>query len=387
MGLVEYSGSDSSASESGTSPTITTTATTKPKPTSKSKRPFRKVVHGGKIQVSLAQTAPLADPPKPPNDDEARAKRVRIAATSRFSDFNDLLPPPKPVAEAPCRTAATLSRPGVHLKTSAAPGFSRSAEATVEDPASCTQESLTLAKQRVEPSIPEGMTPAHQVTLVGQPLMFKPLSVARNQKQKNKTKKSKSAMDPVMVPGPSAVSTGVATATSQAQPSAPNKTFLFSMHSQTQDYTQGSLDSADLEPFFAPPLAPPSLDDASHHDALEVQQPTVEPATAFAESLDTIADDLNLSAADRRELFGRHGRSRQTAKQVINFNLDQEYRHNEAMRAAGDQQIHQPVRAIQSGKHSLKQLVQNVHNQREALEDSFAKGKSNRKEASSRYGW
>ncbi|KAM4055305.1 mitotic checkpoint regulator, MAD2B-interacting domain-containing protein [Hirsutella rhossiliensis] len=93
-----------------------------------------------------------------------------------------------------------------------------------------------------------------------------------------------------------------------------------------------------------------------------------------------------LSAAARRQLFGRDGGPR-AAKHVINFNTDQEYQHNETVRAAGEQQIHQPVRALQGGKHSLRQLVQNVHNQREALEDSFAKGKSNRKEASSRYGW
>jgi hypothetical protein len=76
------------------------------------------------------------------------------------------------------------------------------------------------------------------------------------------------------------------------------------------------------------------------------------------------------------------------AKKVINFNMDKEYEHNEALRASGEEQIHNPVRAIQGGgKHSLRKLVHNVQNQREALEDSFAKGKSNRKEASSRYGW
>ncbi|PHH59194.1 hypothetical protein CDD81_3570 [Ophiocordyceps australis] len=381
MGLVEYSGSDSSASDSETGPPVAT----KPNPTSKSKTPFRKVVHGGKIQVNLGQTAPLADSCQPPSH-EPPPKRVRTAATSRFSNFNDLLPPPKPVAEAPSRTAATPSRPGIHLKTSAAPGFSRKDEAAEDDEASFAQEPRASAKQQAEPSIPEGMKPAHEVALVGQPLMFKPLSVARNQKQKNKKKSKGSAVGPVTAPGPSTASTDEATAISNVQPLAPKKASLFSLHTQDQDHAHVS-DSADLEPFFAPPLAPPSLDVANHDDAVEAQEPTLDPATAAVESLDTIADDLNLSAAERRELFGRDGRSSQTAKQVINFNLDQEYRHNEAVRAAGDQQIHQPVRAIQSGKHSLKQLVQNVHNQREALEDSFAKGKSNRKEASSRYGW
>ena len=107
-----------------------------------------------------------------------------------------------------------------------------------------------------------------------------------------------------------------------------------------------------------------------------------------SESLDNIADDLNLTAAQRRELFGRGGVSTQGVKRVINFNMDKEYQHNEELRAAGEEVIHNPVRAIQGGgKHSLRQLVQNVQNQREALEDSFAKGKTNRKEASSKYGW
>lgn len=75
------------------------------------------------------------------------------------------------------------------------------------------------------------------------------------------------------------------------------------------------------------------------------------------------------------------------AKNVINFNMDKEYKHNEAVRASGETQIHNPVRAIQGGKHSLRQLVSNVQNQKDALEDSFAKGKNNRKEASSKYGW
>lgn len=106
------------------------------------------------------------------------------------------------------------------------------------------------------------------------------------------------------------------------------------------------------------------------------------------ESLGNIADDLNLSAAARRELFGRGGDSGLSAKKVINFNMDQEYRHNEELRASGEEQVHNPVKGIQGGgKHSLRQLVQNVQGQREALEESFAKGKGSRKEAGNRYGW
>ena len=107
-----------------------------------------------------------------------------------------------------------------------------------------------------------------------------------------------------------------------------------------------------------------------------------------AQSLNNIASDLNLSAAERRQLFGRQkGRAIPQATKIINFNTDEEYRHNEELRATGEQVMHNPVRAIAPGKHSLKQLVNAAANQKEALEESFAKGKSNRAEASSRYGW
>lgn len=111
---------------------------------------------------------------------------------------------------------------------------------------------------------------------------------------------------------------------------------------------------------------------------------------ADPDSLGSIADDLNLSAAARRELFGRGGASAGgTARSVINFNLDQEYRHNEELRASGalDSQKHNPVRAIKPGKHSLQQLVSQVQSQRDALEENFAKNRSTQKSAGAKYGF
>ena len=98
---------------------------------------------------------------------------------------------------------------------------------------------------------------------------------------------------------------------------------------------------------------------------------------------------MNLSKAARRQLFGRTGTpaSSMSASSVVNFNMDREYAHNEEVRASGEQQAFNPVRAIAPGKHNLRQLVNQVQTQREALEESFAKGKSNRNEAGSRYGW
>jgi hypothetical protein len=49
--------------------------------------------------------------------------------------------------------------------------------------------------------------------------------------------------------------------------------------------------------------------------------------------------------------------------------------------------MHNPVRSIAPGKHSLKQLVNAAQSQKDALAESFAKGYQNRKEAGSKYGW
>jgi hypothetical protein len=110
-------------------------------------------------------------------------------------------------------------------------------------------------------------------------------------------------------------------------------------------------------------------------------------SSSTSNSLDNIASDLHLSASERRQLFGRQGSRNLTASKVINFNTDEEYRSNEEFRAAGEQPVHNPVRSIAPGKHSLKQLLNAAVSQKDALEESFAKGYANRKEASGRYGW
>ena len=115
--------------------------------------------------------------------------------------------------------------------------------------------------------------------------------------------------------------------------------------------------------------------------------PPAVPTPPISQSLDDIAGDLNLSAAERRQLFGRQKGGMKSATNVINFNTDKEYLHNEELRAAGETVTHNPVRAIAPGKHSLKQLVNAAQTQKDALEESFAKGRNNRKEAGSRYGW
>ncbi|KAK1490224.1 hypothetical protein CCUS01_14493 [Colletotrichum cuscutae] len=396
MGLVDYSESSGSEDEAPVKPTVS-----RPTTTATGKKPFQKVVdrsNPGKIVVSLPSTQPEASKGSLQND-EPPAKRARTGnGGGRFSGFNSFLPAPKNAAAKAAASAqssgsgGSSSRPAFRLKTGAEPGFSREIGGSDTDglPGSGAGGlSLPPPKAQAQPSIPEGMKPADEVKLVGKPMMFKPLSVARKPKKKTVNSIPPGATTPKPA---STVALQPEAAPAPAPAPAPKKVSLFSIEpEETSTETAASGTSGTYEPLFE--TEQPAAADNGYAD-YAAQAHFTAPTTApnASDSLDTIANDLNLSAAARRELFGRQkggnvGAAPQTASRVINFNTDQEYRHNEEIRAAGQQQIHNPVRAIAPGKHSLQQLVNQVQNQREALEDSFAKGKSNRKEASSRYGW
>ncbi|PFH60694.1 hypothetical protein XA68_10532 [Ophiocordyceps unilateralis] len=354
MALVDYSESEASDSDCE-------------RPATRPVHKKRVIDHRGKIIVNLpppssssssssrdhqqqqpsSSSSSSSSLPPPPE------KGTRTSAAGLFSGFNSFLPPPKKTAAQPRSGSAVV------LKTSVEPGFDRGNDAST--PAIFSEASAWTATQEHEGKKPSQAEP------VGKPTMFKPLSVARGTNKKKASaaasivKPTKDSMPPP--PAPSAAQTR------KKQP-------LFSLHADeeaSEPTTAASADEYSTAPVFD--TGPASDDDAR-----------ATPVQAHHHRLDTIADDLNLTAAARRELFGRHA-SVTAAQPVLDFNMDHEYQHNEQIRAAGDQQIHNPVRAIQGGKHNLRQLVHNVQSQREALEDSFAQGKSNRKDASSRYGW
>jgi len=388
MGLVDYSDSDASDVEDAPAPKAATTS---------SKPAFQKVVdrsNPGKIRVSLPQ-ATVKDET---TGEEPPTKRAKTGGGA-FSGFNSFLPPPKRAGQ----TSATLGGgnaakkglgAGVGLKTGSAPGFSREPEPEREyvesesGPASTNGNSgLSLPPPRA--SQVEGLTPAEDVILKGKPTMFKPLSVSRNISKKKKK----------MIPGavPVTATAPPATPEPKNEKTAPRpKVSLFSMSTKTETPSLPTA-NGDYQPMML------EVEEAGEEEAdsfgLELSYEDYTPTTSHiappavptppvSQSLDDIAGDLRLSAAERRQLFGRQKGGRgQAATKVINFNTDQEYLHNEELRAAGEQVVHNPVRAIAPGKHSLKQLVNAAQSQKEALEESFAKGKSNRAEASSRYGW
>jgi hypothetical protein len=394
MVLVEYSDSDASDVEEPSKIAV--------KPANPSKPTFQKVVdrsNPGKIRVSL----PLAALKDDTESVEPPKKKARTGGGA-FSGFNSLLPPPKHSGQkAAAVVGGNVSNKGLGrgtiLKTGAAPSFGREPEFETENAEDRyedeNQEQSTSSRSGFSLPVPKPaqngyQKPADEVKAIGKPLLFKPLSVAR--KPANKKKQAASAP-------PRASPTVITSATTQPEkPKQRARVSLFSISAEptistvpqsTGDYQpilyesyegeEKAVDDDELEP---------SYEDYTP-TTTHTQPPPAVPTPPISQSLDDIAGDLNLSAAERRQLFGRQkgGQSMQSARKVINFNTDEEYLRNEELRTAGEQVVLNPVRAIAPGKHSLKQLVNAVQSQREALEESFAKGKNNRAEASSRYGW
>ncbi|KAI1168637.1 mitotic checkpoint regulator, MAD2B-interacting-domain-containing protein [Nemania serpens] len=408
MGLVDYSDSESEAEA------VTKPASPAQQPiVGGSKKPFQKVVDRskpGKILVSLpGSSSRQTDSNAASHGDEPPTKRARISKGGAFSGFNSFLPPPKNVGKKPTTSAATSGSsgdkrtgappPGVHLKTGSAPGFSRSTDGDLGDDANrdegATSGGMNLsAPKSQQPTIPAGQKPADEVELVGKPLMFRPLSVSRKKPTKKATTKSTTTT-------PTLASTAPTTqaVVAETEPPPKKKISLFSISDEdTQEPEQQNESNSVYETLIdtADTFETSSADAFAAYDAqygsyaASSQAATISSVTGTASnSLDSIASDMNLSATARRELFGRRGAPSASvaAAKVINFDTEMEYAHNEVLRASGEQQAHNPLRAIAPGKHSLRQLVSQVHNQRDALEESFAKGKAKQNEAGTRYGW
>ncbi|TRX91765.1 hypothetical protein FHL15_007318 [Xylaria flabelliformis] len=425
MGLVDYSDSESETE-------IETIAKPAPpaaqQPTAGgSKKPFQKVVDRskpGKILVNLPGSSSGRDNSNTTtNGDEPPAKRVRTSKGGAFSGFNSFLPPPKNVGKKPTSSVPSTSdtsgssgdkgtnapRPGVHLKTGAAPGFSRGADGDTSDDGderSAADGGMKLPKPKSQqPTIPAGQKPADEVELVGKPLMFKPLSVSRKKPIKKIATKPTATTSAIPKSTTTIASTSASTAptteaaVTKAEPPPKKKISLFSIPDDTLEESKPEDESiGEYEPLintdnsFGMSTADAfAAYDAQYSSYVAPSQAATVPSTTSAtfNSLDNIASDMNLSAAARRELFGRRGApsADAAAAKVINFDTEREYAHNEELRASGEQQSHNPLRAIAPGKHNLRQLVNQVHNQRDALEESFAKGRAKQNDAGSRYGW
>lgn len=351
MGLVDYA-SDSD-SDSGSPPpqpapapaAAPKTATTEGAPGAK--KPFRKLIDRSdpkKIRVNLPGAADDDAPPEPP------AKRARTGGGA-FGGFNAMLPAPKNAnAGKKAASSGGEAKPvGVGFRTGSERGFDREG-----------------GEGGKGPEIPEGMKREEDVKLVGKPLMFKPLSVARKSAAKKGVKKA----SPAAVAQPS--KPAPAPAQEKAQEKAPEEELsLFSL--PTAEDTAPTADPTPYEPYT--PLPEP--------DTL----PLSETQPAPQQTVSSLAQDLNLSSAAHRDLFGR---APPPDADFLTFDLSKEYSRNEELRQSGElQPSSRPARAaVQGGgKHSLRQLVNAVAGQKEVLEEGFARGKEKRREAGGRYGW
>ncbi|KAE8378366.1 mitotic checkpoint regulator, MAD2B-interacting-domain-containing protein [Aspergillus bertholletiae] len=411
MALVSYSDSEGSDSEPET-----TTKPTAPTTTAKSNVAKLKLVDSSnprKIRVALD----LKPEDTKDGDDGPARKKVRIGGGGGFAGFNSFLPAPKKAAttgvadktKGGAVAAAGAGRKVFSLKTGAAPGFDRGLdeetrnEWALEQAASSTPRGGDGDGDDYDGTIPKAgslrdeagevglhMKKPDEVKLKGNPMMFKPLSVGRGTQKRRKVVSSKPVDTPAEVSQPASEQTWPAAAAAPVQPPAPKpKVSLFSLGSIESAANVASgpqAQSATYEPlvYTANTDAPAAGPQGEH----ELQVPAASSASATqTQTLDNIADDLNLSRSQRRHLFGRNADA--SKSRVLHFNTDQEYIANQEMAHQTDMAAvqHNPVRAIAPGKHTLQQLVNAASSQREALEESFASGRRNKKEAGSKYGW
>lgn len=418
MALVDYA----SDSESGSDTEQAPAPVPAPKPSTTAKPAFQKLVDSsGRVKLDLPTTATAED-----DNEDRPAKRAK---TGGVSDFLSFLPAPKrtgPNAVPPPSSSAQKStselkpaRAPITLK-GAGPAFSRSTgndDEYDEMGAPINKGSgggMSLPPPRAQPQPSAIGKPAEEVKMVGlgKPMMFKPLSVGKRPVKKKKTTATTergtvaASLGSTAATKPQEVQKAQTQTQAQQEPPKPKqKVSLFSTAADIED------DDEDEEPASSSAAAPNPYQPMNHRAqrdleaaAAEASNPYLEPnptylqyqaskpAPATSANLSDIASDLNLSAAERRQLFGRSNRSGKdqsatSATKVINFNTDQEYQHNEELRALGEPAPKNPVRAIAPGKHSLQQLVSQVQSQKEALEESFVRGRVNKKEAGSRYGW
>ncbi|KAK2070325.1 hypothetical protein P8C59_004828 [Phyllachora maydis] len=432
MGLVDYSDSESEPEPSATKPVSDAPAPA----TQNRKGPASKLLNRsatGKILVNLPGAAREPGPPDGPPAKRAKtgagAGAGAGAGSSRFSRFSSFLPPPKnagkPAAVASGSRSAAVPRIGLHLKTSSEAAFSR--EPVIVDgeddhpwPPGSEPAGLRLPPPKTMPSgpsIPEGQRPEEEVKLVGKPLIFRPLSVSRKPVRRKDKQGALAKANAGLASAPESTQLAgspgdsvkkkkvslFAAGDDEGGTSVPVvaggfATSVASYHPSDDPCsatagTPGSDDIGTYTSSYEALAQQVGADDANLPSALPHPHAGQPPGGA-QQSLSVIADDLKLSAQDRRDLFGRGGAPSVMAggggpkgAKVISFDMAREYEANEALRAAGDQQLHNPVRSIQPGKHSLRQMVSMAQENRGALEDSFASQRNNRNEAAGRYGW
>ena len=392
MALVDYPDSEGSSDE------VQIPFRAVQKTVSTGKPTFKKVVDSSnphKIRVNLPESTKSSATDTDKDEEGPRVKRAKTSGGA-FSGFNALLPAPKRAPDAKGLAESNGMKrgglgAGTSLKTGATPGFSR-------EPMSNRAEHE--ANHHAEMPTAESCKPVDSSNIMGEakanPLessqsmdlqppknatMFKPLSVAR----KPQAKKIKKTTEFGSGTKSANVTEGQGPQLKKSLfSSTENDEVLSPDMSKTDGMYEPLIYQADAEVEDEDPALEGTGSSNPYHQNLP---PELDPNL-----LTSIADTLNLSASARRQLLGRRGRnasaSDTSAISIANFNMDSEYAANELLRQAGEQAQHNPVRSINAaGKNSLKQLVSTASSQKDALEEHFATGRRNKKEAGGKYGW
>ncbi|CAI6337647.1 unnamed protein product [Periconia digitata] len=445
MNLIAYSDSEGSDDEGTSIPQPAA------KPAA-SKPAFQKVVdrsNPGKIKLNLPGTS-QPQPEKDHLDSEAPpAKRARLGAGSgAFSGFNAMLPAPKkPKLDAGAgASSSSLSGKrgagkglgaGVNLRTGAEPAFRREPRVDMDEydengnpikkePMNKEEfrAMLNLPTPKSEKKASQGSvapaaslgnastgpsadakarpSPTPETKPIAARPKFMPMSVARGKKKpaakpaapsSEGTDKSSSVLS-----APSSTSTPQGqTTTAASNPTAKPKVSLFSISSHQDQAPKISNDTTPYQPLLYG--ARPDNEEEEEEDQQDASftdsaftttsQPQSQPTNPPPNSLTSIASELNLSASERRQLFGRHpSADPSSTSRLVEFNTDTEYAHNEHLRQQGEtvqQNVLKPISG--TGKNSLKSLVNVASTQKDALEDHFAEGRRNKREAGGQYGW
>jgi hypothetical protein len=389
-----------------------------------SKPAFQKVVdraNPGRIKLNLPSESRLEKDDI--QGDAPPAKKPRLGGASSFGGFNDFLPAPKKPnvsvaaasdgAKAGSRGLGKGLASGVNLKTGAEPAFKRESRVDMDEydengnPIKKEPKSkddframLNLPppktdKPAARPDMPtEDTNAVPELQQVPKPAAprFVPMSVGKGKKKKPAVRRlgagsteatNASSTNAFKSPPPPA----------DAKPRKP-KVSLFGVSREAESAVKAPA-GGQYQPLL---YGAGNEEDAAIPDEAFGQQSmgqvaqSAPPSTGAPapDELTNIASELNLSEAERRQLFGKKGRNAPdfSATNIVEFNTDREYAHNERLRQQGEQVQHNPLKGITgTGKNSLRSLVNVATTQKDALEDHFASGHRNKREAGNRYGW
>jgi hypothetical protein len=407
MNLIAYSDSEDSDTETA-APKIT--AKPAPKPA------FQKVVDSAnpsKIKISLpGASRPLAQKDDL-NADAPPAKKARIGGGG-FSAFNSMLPAPKKPnvnaidAESGKKGLGKGLGSGVNLKTGAEPAFKREPKMyNEEDQAPLHKEDFrallnlpppkTATPFAAKSELPETTTsPASEIKTAAKP-RFVPMSVGRGKKRKPAAPRPALGITEETKGAVSASATPLTAEIHPTKPAARPRVSMFSVSQEEQAVPTNNSSSGGYQPLLHgvggdeedAEVPDEAFDGGDAFLAAPPSIPSGQGGLAQPQNLTNIAAELNLSAAEKQQLFGRRGQGPDVSSAtIVDFNTDTEYAHNERLRQQGETVQHNALKSISgTGKNSLKSLISAATTQKDALEEHFATGRRNKREAGSKYGW